>query len=350
MNLKKHILLAVLAPLALLAVGCGNSDNSNNNGQSISSSGSSPAAVSGLTLGGSTSQVSPYGTAQFTASGGNPPYTYSIYSNGSGGSINSTSGQYQAGANNNVTDYIQVNDSAGATAQASIYVSNGVGPGPSGSPGPSGGGTSSCSNSGNAARGYYQFYGTGTGTGSYYSNYNQIIADQKLRVSFQPGPAQSTSGGTKNYSYMAADVSLMQNGYAIATVTVPVQNNGSTGYSSGQAVGYKTDPSLVDFSSYLQGNTGYYIKISNVRTDYKCNTYCTTSYYGCYYSYDYYQSCAYTWNWDYHTNNWYCCYDDMVTQCQRQQCGVGTLNGLTDAGWSVTVYVETDSTTCIPYP
>lgn len=62
-------------------------------------------------------------TQQFTAYGGYGTLTYSMQTNNSGGSINSTSGLYTAGATPNVTDTIKVADSMGNTATANITVS-----------------------------------------------------------------------------------------------------------------------------------------------------------------------------------------------------------------------------------
>lgn len=66
-------------------------------------------------------------TASFAAGGGTPPYTYSVRSNGAGGSINSSSGLYTAPSIVNpdpafTYDIIQVVDSLGAKAQANILV------------------------------------------------------------------------------------------------------------------------------------------------------------------------------------------------------------------------------------
>lgn len=196
-------------------------------------------------------------------------------------------------------------------------------------------------------RNFYSYYRTGTGTGMVYTDSNDIIADTKLRVSIQPGSAGSTAGtgGTQAYTQMAATVTLVRNGTEVASVDIPVQNNAATGYSSGVAVNHLSDPAIADFSSFLSGQGHYSIKVSNVRTDYKCNTFCTASYYGCSPSYCGYY--GYSWNWDIHTNYYSCCPGgiDILNQCQRQQCGVGT--STSNGAWSLTVKVETDITSCI---
>ncbi len=186
----------------------------------------------------------------------------------------------------------------------------------------------------------------GTGTAAIHPTFPgpAIVADNKLRVSLKPSGSGTTggTGGTANYNHMSADIHLLANGIEVGMITVPSQG-GSSGYSTGLAVGVKSDPAVADFSSYLQGgSTTYTIKVDNVRTDYKCNTFCTANYYGCYAA-----SYCGNWNWDYHQNNWTCCPGslDMLQQCQRQQCGVGTV--LSNATWSLSVQVETDSTPCI---
>ena len=199
----------------------------------------------------------------------------------------------------------------------------------------------------NPSRNYYAYYRTGTGTADVYSDANDIVADSKLRVSINPGSAGATSGtgGTQNYAAMSATVVLMKDGMQVASVDVPGKDGGSQYASAGVKIGSNSNPALADFSSFLNGNARYSIKITNVRTDYKCNTYCTAGYYGCY-SYSQYQYCQYgwTWNWDYHQGNWACCPGgiDILNQCQRQQCGTGTPN--TNASWSLTIKVETDIT------
>lgn len=61
-------------------------------------------------------------TVQFTSYGGYGTYTYSISVNNSGGSINSSTGLYTAGAVTNVSDTILVTDQLGNTQTASVTV------------------------------------------------------------------------------------------------------------------------------------------------------------------------------------------------------------------------------------
>ncbi|MCI0343327.1 MAG: hypothetical protein L0216_19645, partial [Planctomycetales bacterium] len=63
------------------------------------------------------------GTTQtFTASGGTAPYTYSITTNNSGGSISASSGVYTAGTTVNRVDTVQVSDATGKIARATVNV------------------------------------------------------------------------------------------------------------------------------------------------------------------------------------------------------------------------------------
>lgn len=59
---------------------------------------------------------------QFNAYGGYKPYTYSIETNNSGGTIDSETGLYESGAVDNVVDTIKVTDTLGNTATAEVEV------------------------------------------------------------------------------------------------------------------------------------------------------------------------------------------------------------------------------------
>ncbi|QQS40629.1 MAG: carboxypeptidase regulatory-like domain-containing protein [Acidobacteriota bacterium] len=62
------------------------------------------------------------GTQTFSATGGQPPYTFSLAVNNSGGSLISDTGVYTAGSTAGVTDTIRVTDAFGATADATVNV------------------------------------------------------------------------------------------------------------------------------------------------------------------------------------------------------------------------------------
>jgi hypothetical protein len=85
-----------------------------------------------LVIGPATATVDPGFQRTFGASGGTPPYTWSLAANNSGGSITSA-GVYTAGATGSVTDVVRVTDSLGATSSATVTVpaqltiTNGVG-------------------------------------------------------------------------------------------------------------------------------------------------------------------------------------------------------------------------------
>ncbi len=85
-----------------------------------------------LAVNPTSANVPPLGAQSFGASGGSGSgYTYTLQTNASGGSINSSSGAYQAGTTGNVTDVVKVTDSLANTATANVT----VGPGVSISPG-----------------------------------------------------------------------------------------------------------------------------------------------------------------------------------------------------------------------
>ncbi|HTD23537.1 MAG TPA: hypothetical protein VK738_12840 [Terriglobales bacterium] len=66
--------------------------------------------------------VSTGGSQAFSASGGVSPYTYSIATNNSGGTINASTGAYVAGTRGGVTDTVQVTDSSGNASTAIVTV------------------------------------------------------------------------------------------------------------------------------------------------------------------------------------------------------------------------------------
>ena len=74
-----------------------------------------------MILSPSTVSISPLGTQQFTGLGGYGALVYSMQSNPSGGSINSSSGLYTAGSTG-ATDIAKVTDAFGNTATATILV------------------------------------------------------------------------------------------------------------------------------------------------------------------------------------------------------------------------------------
>jgi len=81
----------------------------------------------GLSISPSAASVAPRGTKTFTASGGSGTViTFSLTTNGSGGSVNSVSGAYVAGPTPSVTDVVKVTDSLGNFASATITVGAGV--------------------------------------------------------------------------------------------------------------------------------------------------------------------------------------------------------------------------------
>jgi hypothetical protein len=66
--------------------------------------------------------VSTGGSQAFSASGGVSPYTYSIATNNSGGTINASTGAYIAGAKAGVTDTVRVIDTSGSISNAVVTV------------------------------------------------------------------------------------------------------------------------------------------------------------------------------------------------------------------------------------
>ena len=86
---------------------------------------------SGVAISPTSVTLSPKGSQTFTGSGGSGGYAYSFVTNNSGGTINSSSGAYVAGATGSVTDTVKVTDSLSHTASATITVSAGVSISPS---------------------------------------------------------------------------------------------------------------------------------------------------------------------------------------------------------------------------
>jgi hypothetical protein len=75
-----------------------------------------------LAISPTSASVATGATKTFSASGGSPPYTFSLATNNSGGTINPSSGVYTAGTKAGVTDTVRVTDAVGSTSNASVTV------------------------------------------------------------------------------------------------------------------------------------------------------------------------------------------------------------------------------------
>ena len=62
------------------------------------------------------------GRVDFSATGGIPPYEFTFDDSASGGTLNTNTGEYQAGATHSVTDYIRVTDMDGNFSNASVEI------------------------------------------------------------------------------------------------------------------------------------------------------------------------------------------------------------------------------------
>jgi hypothetical protein len=71
---------------------------------------------------GSSAAVAPREQVPFVAFGGQPPYTWSLSSNGSGGSIDAATGAYTAGLAGNATDRVTVTDANAQVSSAAVTV------------------------------------------------------------------------------------------------------------------------------------------------------------------------------------------------------------------------------------
>ena len=80
------------------------------------------APVATLAISPASASVSTGGSQTFSASGGTVPYTFSIVTNNSGGTINASTGAYVAGSKGSVTDTVRVADAAGSISNAAIVV------------------------------------------------------------------------------------------------------------------------------------------------------------------------------------------------------------------------------------
>jgi MYXO-CTERM domain-containing protein len=96
------------------------------------------AVTAGVSISPGSPSVGPKGTVTFTATGGSGTgFSWSLTTNGSGGSIVATSGAYTAGPTASVTDVVGVRDSLGNTATANVTVPSsggGCGSGDAGGP------------------------------------------------------------------------------------------------------------------------------------------------------------------------------------------------------------------------
>jgi N-acetylneuraminic acid mutarotase len=87
----------------------------------------SVTVTAGLSISPAAVTLAPRASWTFTAAGGSASgYAWSFVANASGGTIDSGSGAYTVGAAGGVTDVVQVVDSLGNTASASITVTQGV--------------------------------------------------------------------------------------------------------------------------------------------------------------------------------------------------------------------------------
>ncbi len=179
--------------------------------------------VAQLSITPMTASVAPGGGASFTASGGDGSYTFSLFANNSGGSIDPSTGAYTAGPTGGVSDTVRVTDGLSATADATVTVTAALSITPTTASVVTGGGASFTASGGD---GSYTF--------SLFANNSGGSIDPSTG-SYTAGPTGGVSDTVRVTDGLGAT--------ADATVTVTVINvvvttpSGSNGYSTqgGQA-------------------------------------------------------------------------------------------------------------------
>lgn len=85
----------------------------------------SPSPLAPLSISPAAPSVAPLETVSFTASGGQPPYAWTLSTNQSDGTIDAASGSYTAGPTSpaGVTDVVTLTDSLGSSTTANVSVS-----------------------------------------------------------------------------------------------------------------------------------------------------------------------------------------------------------------------------------
>ncbi len=218
--------------------------------------------TAGVSMGASVTTLPPRGSYTYTASGGSGTgYTWSLTSNGSGGTINPSTGAYTAGATGGVTDVIQVTDSLGNTLTANVTITAGVSMGESVTTLPPKG-SYTYTASGGSGTGYtWSLTSNGSGgtinpsTGAYTAGATGGVTDI-IKVT-------DSLGNTSTLSIaVAAGVSITPDAPALAagaTQTFAAAGGSGTGYTwslSTNASGATIDPS-----------TGAYTAGTNAGTD-----------------------------------------------------------------------------------
>jgi len=82
--------------------------------------------TAGASLAGSATQAPPRGALTFSATGGAGTFQFALATNASGGSIDTSTGAYTAGATPDVVDVVSATDALGNVANANVAVGSGV--------------------------------------------------------------------------------------------------------------------------------------------------------------------------------------------------------------------------------
>ena len=206
-----------------------------------------------LVLNPSSATAPPKGGVSFSASGGSGTgYTYSLATNASGGSINSSTGDYTAGATGSVTDVVEVTDSANDTATANVTVGAGVSVSPSNPTSPPKGAVSFSASDGSGTG--YTFALTTNGSGG------SINASTGAYTAGATGGVDDVVTATDSLGNTGSTTVTVGPGISISPSAPATPPNGSIAFSAagGSDAGFAWSLSTNDSGATIDGSTGAY--------------------------------------------------------------------------------------------
>ncbi len=195
--------------------------------------------------------IAPMGTQTFTATGGNGSYTFALITNGSGATLNTTSGAYTAGPTASTTDKVSVTDTLGNTALATITVSAGIVIAPA--------------NPTRAPRATQTFTGTGgSGTGYTWSltgtAHGSINPSTGVYTAPATGPATDTVKVVDSLGNSATTLVTIGPGVTLspASVTLAPRATQTFTASGGSGTGFVYSISSTPANGSINSSTGVY--------------------------------------------------------------------------------------------